>query len=548
MSTPNATVNMALEIFPTDVAEELKLFAEKHSWGCAKLRSRQYKRKDADKEKSEAERHLASFKEKCEGLLSDTSFQAIESMLGYSSWHAANTRKSEHCWRRGSRKGYESDASNDKREVEEGYQNIVREGEISETLAKNVKEMGWSAPWFAANTIFGHQEDAERQKENLDSCFDKIHGEVNIAEILSQRPIARAVSEENEESGDIEALDIFPLDIAKELKGYAAKAASHCAKMRLGNRGEADADKIESKNHFDSFKDKCKGLLSDKSCEDIKSMLWYTSWHAANTTKSKRSWQCAKRNRYKSDAASDERVIQAKFQDVVSKGEISEALATNVKEMGWNAAWYAALTIVGRRDDALRDKANLDSYFDRLHGDVNLVAMNFIMDEAKILSQKPKVVSEKDLVNRGDVEQTMSFSFSMTEGRTRSTSHTFSAGFAGFAECNFQVSFSFSHSHTFAQSTSTGTTTTFEFPLSVPAHSIYVAKGIVYEAEMDIPYELVLDFEGTRRTVRGRWKGVACSKATYEVAKKEDPLPPDQADRENDIFRLALIIISSFFK
>ena len=456
-------------------------------------------------------------------------------MLGYSSWHAANKKKSEHCWRRRNRNGYESDASNDKREVEESYQNLVREGEISETLAKNVREMGWSAAWFAANSIFGHQEDAVRQKEDLESYFEKIDGDVNVEEILSQRP--RAVSEETTTSGDIEALDILPLDVATELKGCAEKAGCHCAKMGLGNRGEADADKIESENHFDSFKEKCKGLLSDKSCEDIKSMLWSTAWHVANTTKSKRSWQCAKRNRYKSNAASDKRGIQAKYNDVVSKGEISKALTTNVQQMIWHAAWYAAHTIVGRRDDALRNKANLDSYFNKIHGDVNLVAMNFIMDETKILSQKSKVVSQKDLINRGDVEQTMSFVFSMTEGRTRSTSHTigfsygintsFSAGFAGFGECNFQLSFSFSHSHTFVESTSTGTTTSFEFPLSVPAHSIYVAKGIVYEAEMDIPYELVLEFRGTHRKVRGRWKGVACSKATYEVAKKEDLLPRD---------------------
>ncbi len=544
MSTPD--VNMALEIFPTDAAVELKLFAEKHSLGCAKLRSIRYKRKVADNDKSVAEKHLASFKEKCKGLLSERSCQDIELMLGYASRHAANTRKSEHCRRQPTRNGYENDASNDKREMEEHYQNIVREGEISETLAKNLKEMGLSAAWFAANTIFGHLEDAERQKQkrDLDSHFAKIHGEVNVAEIMSKRP--RAVSEENASSGDIAALEILPVDVAKELKGYAEKAASHCTKMRLGNRGEAGADKIESKNHFDSFKEKCKGLLSDKTCEDMRSMLWHTAWYVANTTKSKRirRWQYSMRNRYKSHAASDKRIMQKKYQDVVNKGEISEALATNVKEMGWYAAWFSANTIVGRRDDALPDKANLDSYFDDIHGDVNLVAMNFIMGEAKILSQKPKVVSEENLVNKGDVPQTMSFSFSMEVGKTCSTSHTigfsygidtgFSAGFAGFGECNFQLSFSFSHEHTFEQSTSTGTTKSFNFPLEVPAHSIYVAKAMVYEAEMDIPYELVLDFGGTHRTVRGRWKGVACSTATYEIAKKEDLLPREQAEGKND--------------
>ena len=113
---PTSSVNMALEIFPTNVAVELKMYAEKHSLRCAKIR--RGKRIEADADMSEATKHLASFKEQCKGWLSDKSCLEIETMLGYASWHAANTKKTESCWRRGSRKGYESDASNDKREVE----------------------------------------------------------------------------------------------------------------------------------------------------------------------------------------------------------------------------------------------------------------------------------------------------------------------------------------------------------------------------------------------------------------------------------------------
>ena len=58
---------------------------------------------------------------------------------------------------------------------------------------------------------------------------------------------------------------------------------------------------------------------------------------------------------------------------------------------------------------------------------------------------------------------------------------------------------------------------------------------MVYEAEMDIPNELVLNFGGAHRTVRGQWKGVACSKATYQVDKKEDPSPSPQPAEENGI-------------
>ncbi len=81
------SVNMALVIFPTDAAEELKLFAEKNSLWCAKLRCRRCKREDADNDKSEAEKHFGSFTEKCEGLLSDKSCQDIESIIEYSGKH-----------------------------------------------------------------------------------------------------------------------------------------------------------------------------------------------------------------------------------------------------------------------------------------------------------------------------------------------------------------------------------------------------------------------------------------------------------------------------
>ncbi|KAJ7381730.1 hypothetical protein OS493_039322, partial [Desmophyllum pertusum] len=160
--------NVALEIFPTDAAVKLKVYAVKYSWYCAKL-LRRGQRTEADADRSEAENHFASFRDKCEGLLSEKSYEDIKLMLLYAGWHAANTRKSEQCRLRHSRKGYEFDASNHKRKVEEHYKTVLNKGEISETLARNVREMGWGAAWFAANTIFGRDKEADQQKANLDS-------------------------------------------------------------------------------------------------------------------------------------------------------------------------------------------------------------------------------------------------------------------------------------------------------------------------------------------------------------------------------------------
>ena len=534
------TKKAMLEKFPTDIAVELKEFAKKHSLHCAK--KCQGKGIKAYTDKSKADQHLTSFKMKCTGVLSEITCQEIEKMLQNAGWHAANTMKSKTYWRQGNRIGYKNDASNNKWEVEEHCHNILLEEEMSEDLVNNVRDMGWGAAWFAANTIFGHQKEADRQREILNKYFDMIHGEVTVTDILSQR------SHEDSEHfaptlGDIGALESLPFDVADELKGYAEKAAWHCSKMLFGDRGEADTDRIKANNHYESFKEKCKGLLSDKSREDVRSMLWNAASYAANETKRKKCW-FTKRNHYKANASSDEKEIEKKFQDVVNEGEITKTLARNVKEMGMNAAWFAAHTIVGRDDDAMLNQAKLDWHFMKMRGEINLVAMNFIMDEAKILSEKPKVVSVEDLLNNTDTEQAMMFRFSVTEGKTHSTSLTigfcygirsgFKAGFSGFGEANFELSFSFSHSHTFEQSVSTGITKSVEFPLSVPAHSTYIARGMVSEAEMEIPYELVFDFGGAHRKLRGHWKGVACSKATYQVDKKEHPSQGPQPAEENE--------------
>jgi len=52
---------------------------------------------------------------------------------------------------------------------------------------------------------------------------------------------------------------------------------------------------------------------------------------------------------------------------------------------------------------------------------------------------------------------------------------------------------------------------------------------------MEIPYELVFDFGGAHRKLRGQWKGIACSKATYQVDKKVDPSQGPQPAEENDV-------------
>lgn len=319
-------------------------------------------------------------------------------------------------------------------------------------------------------------------------------------------------------------MDALPMDIAEEMRRCAWAASWHASNERKGYSGDAKRDEVEFKDHADEFKKKATGLLSSKTCDDLKWMFWYAGWYAAN-----------KRWKYNTDAGKDEKKVEGYCNAAIESKEISKSLAHNIKEMGVFAGWYCANTRYGYHDDAKADKAKVESYFKKIAGKVELIAMNFYMDTAQILSTKPKAMPEEELINNSDIDQTMSFAVEITEGKTNSVSHTiafeysvgvgFEAGFFGFGKSDYEVSFAFSHSHTFEQSIQIGVTKTYTFPLTVPQHSTYVAHAIVQEAHMTVDYDLVLRIGGVRKTIQGTWDGVAVSRATYEVNK----LVPEKA-------------------
>ena len=162
---------MALNVLPSDVAGELKAYAEWSSVHCAEAHFGS--KGKADAAKIEAEQHFDHFKEKSETLLSEESCEDIKKILWYEAWYTSNTTK-----------GHRGDAAKDKERVREHCQKLVKGGEVSKELAKNVAEMGWGAAWYAANTIVGNKDDAVRDKGNLEMYFSKIQGPVSLKSLL----------------------------------------------------------------------------------------------------------------------------------------------------------------------------------------------------------------------------------------------------------------------------------------------------------------------------------------------------------------------------
>lgn len=330
----------------------------------------------------------------------------------------------------------------------------------------------------------------------------------------------------------------------------------------------------DAEHRFSSFTDICRGFLSEKTCEKIKSLLTSAVKHRVNFEKCKRiKIQFWKNAKYAGRAGYQKCNMEHHYKSLISRGkqEISENLAKNIKRIGKAAASLAFLSSFGSSEERNQAEKELDDCFELIHGNVTIIDMKFIKDKARLISKTPQVVSRMEMENKGDVAQTMKFTFMATKGKTVSTKHTvnfnykigsnFSAGFPGVGEISCQLSFDFSHNPCFQECINKTITKSYEFDLVVPAHCTQVARATVEEAEMEVPYELVFDFQGTTRSVEGLWKGVGCSEATYSIHEKDEtdasvpepygpnPEPngpePEPGEREPPLF--FVVIICLFF-
>lgn len=58
--------------------------------------------------------------------------------------------------------------------MDELFADIITRGELSYTLARNIRDMGWAAAWYAANTRAQFSDDARSDKEMLNDLANKI--------------------------------------------------------------------------------------------------------------------------------------------------------------------------------------------------------------------------------------------------------------------------------------------------------------------------------------------------------------------------------------
>lgn len=314
-----------------------------------------------------------------------------------------------------------------------------------------------------------------------------------------------------------ENLNILPNDIASYMKECALSASWYTANARYGYSNDAAADLVRYDQHATEFADLSVDLLSDDVTTDIAEMFMSSAWAAAN-----------ERVGYDGDAAADRERMGEWLALIKASGQMTDDLAQEIFEMGWSAAWYAANARWGY-SDAVNDEARMNAHYDNIRGQYNLIAMNFFPEHAVLVKEQKTLVAQQNLVNSVANDQMMIFSFEVTQGTTSETSHSFhfdmdigaeiKARFLIFFKVTFGVEFGIGAELGWAKSLSKGTTKTYTFPLTVPAGETYKAEASIQEGTMEVPYEVVFLCDGQENKLRGLWKGVAVSTATYEVTE-----------------------------
>ena len=317
-------------------------------------------------------------------------------------------------------------------------------------------------------------------------------------------------------------LNVLPKDIAEPMQWCAWHAGWTTSNERYGFTGEATADKTKFEDYAIKFTKAANGLIPEEVCDDIKLMFFNVGWVTAN-------------ERYGYDQSDDQSKADNHYSNIEKSKQFSKTLLDNISELGWAASWHAANTRAGHDEDAIGDKAKFESYAGRIAADVKLVAVNFEVDSAKLLKSNPKVVGKIIYNNDGDEPQTQAFSVEFSKGKTTSytkeVSFTYglsissSVSFSYYAadiEASVEASFEYTSMESFTEENSEGTTVSYEWDITVPAKSIYRVTASIHEAEMEIPYEMVFDFDGSKRSFNGKWKGVAVSTATTDLVKCAD--------------------------
>ena len=158
-----------------------------------------------------------------------------------------------------------------------------------------------------------------------------------------------------------------------------------------------------------------------------------------------------------------------------------------------------------------------------------LLEVTYTLDDDDIFIQLPSIIENITVDNGGDVQQSMTATFSQkaTESSTFSRTHgfsvsvasTFKTGIPVLAEGKLNVTTLTNNAWTFGGSEAKEDSRSYSFPLVVPARSKYTARIAISMYDASATY--IAKYKGKTSTkiieLRGKWRGVKAGRINYEI-------------------------------
>jgi len=323
---------------------------------------------------------------------------------------------------------------------------------------------------------------------------------------------------------DSGALDALPEEFLGALQRAGISygwRAMNCYFHAYGNEAE---DKNNGDHEIENARHYASSLLSDHVIDLLRAWAELQGWYCAQAYY---GWS----EKYQTGRKCDEKRAALK-----SSGEMTDRVLDGLHEMLEKVAWYTAVARdQGTCQESRSNKASSDAAKDDIKGDVVMENIQIHANTANVAASTPQVIGVHTNVNAGNVAQSVSYTYSHSEGETSSWSNSFgvtvglteeikvSAGFLGSgAESNTKFSLESSFSHTWGGGRSSGVTRSYHFTLDTPPHCTYRQIVTVHEAKVDAYYTMTLSMGNSRFKRTGKWYGVASSTVTVKTEAVEE--------------------------
>jgi len=164
-------------------------------------------------------------------------------------------------------------------------------------------------------------------------------------------------------------------------------------------------------------------------------------------------------------------------------------------------------------------------------GGLTIESVSYYLTSANNTIQKPDFLTEVEMINNTDIQQsvtanfsqsaTETSSFSQTEGYSRTVSYTMDVGIPLFVDNKINTSVTTSTQWTFGKTESKTDTRSYNFPLIVPANTRYKARAIVSMYDANARYVARCRVNNSNRIVllEGNWEGIRAGHVKYEIFK-----------------------------